>query len=593
MASVVSTVGVDLSNPAGISGVVPILDTAGNTKDAPAVVIVDSTGTPIGFATQATAAAILAALQGTVQVTVGNFPTSQTVALSTAQITALQVADLNDGLGNPINSLAAGSGQNGLIVATGATNYVASVANSSSSQLAIGQTFVGTIENAFNEPSASVLLTCDQPGTLTINQYITGLVGSECVTTSFNIAANAGFGRSFVLNGNDVNFTFQNTGNATTTTFNLNVAYGQIPSATQLLNAPSAINEIGGVAVSGSLPVTLSQTVPVSGSVAITSLPAGSGLSVTEANLTNAQSNDQPVFTVITGDPSGDFAGVNILEKLVDTMGDLALNARVVNPQKVDAQNALVLSDAPASINLIGPVGSVFLIDTTGYQSINITTQAAAGTVTASDDLITFSALSGAPRVLGALTSSIAATAGYSFPVVARWMKIVLTTAGSATAYLRATPWVGAYQSSPSNNVAQLAGTAPVTAGVAGTLAVGGNVAAGLAPTANPIVGAGVDSGGLTRRVLTDVTGRLQVASVALNSIGNQSQIGVTSTSPFGVPATIVQDMSVQDGKTFLEILAQILLELQIGNQQRFEMMSGASLPDDPSVYRTDSTLFN
>lgn len=51
---------------------------------------------------------------------------------------------------------------------------------------------------------------------------------------------------------------------------------------------------------------------------------------------------------------------------------------------------------------------------------------------------------------------------------------------------------IGALTANQSVNVAQLSGTTPVTAGVAGTLAVGGNIAVGVAPTANPVLAAGI-----------------------------------------------------------------------------------------------------
>jgi hypothetical protein len=64
----------------------------------------------------------------------------------------------------------------------------------------------------------------------------------------------------------------------------------------------------------------------------------------------------------------------------------------------------------------------------------------------------------------------------------------------------------------PTNTV-QFGGTAVVTAGVAGIPAVGGNVAPGSAQTANPLVAGAVDPGALTRRLLSDVQGALQLGN--------------------------------------------------------------------------------
>ncbi len=165
-----------------------------------------------------------------------------------------------DGLGNPINSLSEGvSGSTGLMVALGATNYVLSTVNSTTAQLAAGATFTGTIETIYNEQAISILLTSDQPGTLTLNQYIDAAGSFLAQSNAFSVSAGYGFSRSFNANGNYFNLTFKNTGSATTTTLNINTAYGILPSQSNLGNAPVAINEINGVSLGtiGRVPVTL------------------------------------------------------------------------------------------------------------------------------------------------------------------------------------------------------------------------------------------------------------------------------------------------------------------------------------------------
>jgi len=191
---------------------------------------------------------------------------------SAVSITNAPNVKLQDGLGNVINSLFNASGDQELLTATGATNFTVSTNNSTVVQLAASATFTGVIENAFNAPSVSVLLACDQPGILTFNQYITTSAGTICNSVSYPTpATTAGncFTQSWVVNGNDVNFTFKNTGASTTTTLNLNVAYGNILPATSLLNLPVAIREINGKALNigqqasaNSLPVVLSTDGP-------------------------------------------------------------------------------------------------------------------------------------------------------------------------------------------------------------------------------------------------------------------------------------------------------------------------------------------
>lgn len=169
-----------------------------------------------------------------------------------------------DGAGTAITSIADGAGQVGLTTAIGATNFVASAVNSSTAQLAASATFTGTIENIFNQQAISVLLTSDQNGTLTLNQYIDAAGTRKISAWAFSVSAGVAFSRCFVGNGNFFNLTFQNTGGSTTTTLNINTAYGTLPAATNLGNQPIAFNEVNGAAFSlgqaamaSSLPVSI------------------------------------------------------------------------------------------------------------------------------------------------------------------------------------------------------------------------------------------------------------------------------------------------------------------------------------------------
>lgn len=168
-----------------------------------------------------------------------------------------------DNFGNPISSVIGGTGNYNLSVAQSATNYALSTSNTTTAQLTAGATFTGAIENTFNQQSISILLTCDQTGTLTINQYI-DLAGTRKVTPIvYTIPANVQFSRSFPINGNYVNIVFTNNGAVTTTTLNINTAYGTIPSASSRGNSPISIDEVNGTVFNlqnGALPVTISNT---------------------------------------------------------------------------------------------------------------------------------------------------------------------------------------------------------------------------------------------------------------------------------------------------------------------------------------------
>lgn len=157
---------------------------------------------------------------------------------------------LYDASGNPIGGLSAG-GNNALNVAPTGANFVSSTANSTSAQLAVGATFTGTIETVFNQQAASILLTSDQSGVLTINQYIDAGGTYKVAPITFNVIGGVNFSRSLPINGNFFNITFTNVGSATTTTLRIDTAYGSLDAATVSGNAPVSLDEVGGVPVYG------------------------------------------------------------------------------------------------------------------------------------------------------------------------------------------------------------------------------------------------------------------------------------------------------------------------------------------------------
>ena len=182
---------------------------------------------------------------------------------------------LEDGAGGQIGTTSGGTAVNGLNTASNATVFQFSTINSTTAQLAAQATFTGTIESIVSQQSYSILQFSDQPGTLTIKQY-TDAGGTKLnQTLTYDTVANTGFAKSGVLNGNYIQITFKNIGNSTTTTLQIDTAFGTIPAATQLNNTPTALNEVGGIAfalgqkpTATSLPVTLpsdSLDIPVGG----------------------------------------------------------------------------------------------------------------------------------------------------------------------------------------------------------------------------------------------------------------------------------------------------------------------------------------
>ena len=130
---------------------------------------------------------------------------------------------------------AAGSGQRTTLlqpfpVQSAATNFIfsASGQNTTTTQLAAAATFTGTIESTQNQPGVSVLLTTDQPGTFVLKQSIDSSGTFNTSTYTRYLLAGSTLSEYFPANGNFAQTFFTNTGAATTTTLNLNTAYGDL-----------------------------------------------------------------------------------------------------------------------------------------------------------------------------------------------------------------------------------------------------------------------------------------------------------------------------------------------------------------------------
>ena len=135
--------------------------------------------------------------------------------------------------------------------------FTASTVNSTTTQLATTATFTGTIETVFNQPAISVLVVSDQPGTLTCIQYIDAGGTKVCHTDVFTNTAGVPISRAIVANGNYFKLTYQNTGASTTTTLQVDTAYGQLVPITNLGNQPMAVAEYNNAALSNANPIPI------------------------------------------------------------------------------------------------------------------------------------------------------------------------------------------------------------------------------------------------------------------------------------------------------------------------------------------------
>ena len=412
--------------------------------------------------------------------------------------------NLNDGTGAAINSLAAGTGQNGLMVAMGATNFYYSTVNTTSTQLTSGATFAGAIESALNEPAVSVNLYSDQPGTFVIYQYLDAGGLYLIDTWPISVPANTGLNFSKALNGNYARFAFTNNGTATTTKFSQNIAYGTIPPATQLGNNPNALNEVNGTTFNlGQNPAALSLPVVIASNQ--------TAVSTTDTSLAAAQSNDSTVFVTDAGDPNGDFAGLNLLEQVLDPTTGQALSVQVVNPSPSDSTPGSNKGNLPAdgATYIIGS-GQQQIIDTTGYVSATIHSIGAIATISQGNIPGTLVAVN---NIIvsngGAIGATVTSGAIGYMPCTARFVKVSMGVASGAMVIivLRTTP-------------------CPIYSNANGTM-VSGTIAVGNAVAQNPISLAW--DGTNARRILTDASlGGLVLGSNA--GANGQSLIKVSQT---------------------------------------------------------------
>ena len=148
-----------------------------------------------------------------------------------------------------------------------ALNYPSSTVNSSVSQLLSNASFTGTVEDIRSLQAAQIEVTCDQPYTVTVYQYI-DLAGTRVSSTDvFTRAAGQPLNENVTLPGNYFNIVVQNTGASTTTTLNINTTFGIMDTIPRTLsnlgNFKTAISEVGGVTVPASgIPVNAMTVAP-------------------------------------------------------------------------------------------------------------------------------------------------------------------------------------------------------------------------------------------------------------------------------------------------------------------------------------------
>jgi len=331
-------------------------------------------------------------------------------------------------------------------------------------------------------------------------------------------------------------------------------------------------------------------------------------------------------------------AGPNAADKLTNAFNpDTPLHVAFGATVKQDRFGALILSDG-VPYNIFG--NRTYLIDLNGYSSIYIHLSGALTvTATQSIDGTSWSACYFGLNSGATLSATPNAAGIWSGPVVGQYLRLVVTgaVAGNMTAavILKSAPLSAGYfnQGNQPINISQIAGaavaaasaqlginmvqhggTAWQNAGVAGVPAVAGSTQAGGAASAAPIIVAGVDSAAVVRRHFTDALGRFILSpgsyltgynpgvgfsATANTNAANIASLGIATApqSPQNIPTLAVQDQTQYEGQSHVELLAQILLEMKIMNQQLYELPKILSLnitnSDTPEQLRADPTIFN
>jgi len=293
---------------------------------------------------------------------------------------------------------------------------------------------------------------------------------------------------------------------------------------------------------------------------------------------------------------------------------------------KQDLSGAFILSDAPQPTTVIQGVNAPTIIDTQGYQTISFTTGTGlTGTVAGSNDGITFNNITGYNIGTALATTALAAVGNFIFPCVTRFIRITATVGGQITYYLRNQPYTnnnvniqqvagGAAAANLATNITQIASGTAINGGVTGTLAVGGANAVGVTSASNPVLIGGVDPTGLARRAATTMLGDVITGNRTIPTSSAALSSTTTGNTPIGsagyinqIPHT-VQDTSQFEGQSQVELLAQLITEMKILNQQFYELPkvlslalqgptapqqgSNVQLGDDPFILRNDSSIF-
>ena len=235
------------------------------------------------------------------------------------------------------------------------TYFISSTANSTSVQLAAGAYFTGTVENILNQQAISLLLVCDQPVTVTVNQFIDAGGTQLASSWVYSNLANAPFSRSLIANGNYAQIVVHNTGASATTLLRLDTAYGTLPAATQLGNTPVEINAINGVAIAnGTVPVSTDGSPGTGGGALV-----GTGATGTVGWLATAAYYLNAISTKLAASIAVTFSGQTVgLVAGTAKVGQVAIDQTTPNTTNLVVQRSAFATPAAPSASTITTGGT-------------------------------------------------------------------------------------------------------------------------------------------------------------------------------------------------------------------------------------------
>lgn len=178
-----------------------------------------------------------------------NLGTVAGLALDATLTGGTQKTRLVDASGNQVGATAT-AGVYAINTQLSGMTFTISTVNSSTAQLAAAATFSGTIEAAFNQPAAQLMVICDQNYTVNFDQYdgANNLVSTDTFTRLAGVALN----ENVQVNGDSCRIRVTNNGGSTTTTLRIETTYGPLPplprALTNLGNLKTSLSEVNGTA---------------------------------------------------------------------------------------------------------------------------------------------------------------------------------------------------------------------------------------------------------------------------------------------------------------------------------------------------------